>query len=65
MHGDFRKMEHKGCYSRNSSLPLEYILIILFKICFAESNFTQIARDMTTLQFKLQKYLLYHVKNWA
>lgn len=49
MYGDFRKMERKGYYSRNSILPLEYILMKIFKTRFEESNFTEIAQDMTTL----------------
>lgn len=58
-------MERKGYLSINSILLLEYIFIILFKVCFADKQFHTDCTGYGNFIIELQKYLLYNMKNWA
>lgn len=56
-------MEYRGYKSSNNILPPEYISI-LFKVCFEDKQFHRLHRK-DNFTIKLQKYLLYYVKDWT
>lgn len=44
IYGEFRKMEHRGYLSINSILLLEYVFIVVLKVCFADKQFHRLHR---------------------